>query len=226
MNITRLTCAAALAAIALAGCGGASSSSSSASSSSTSPAVTASTPASSASASSSSTSPAVTTGAPASSSTSSSDTSTTSASSTATGAPSAPASSAAGLTARFKAGYAVDQKQFRAVGSALGDDVLHAGSASDAKIASEFGKLAAEAGAVATRLAALHPPARYSADLHRLVTAFSAVASDLATISGAGVTHSATAAEAATRKLLVDSAAARAADNAISAGLGLAQARP
>ncbi|MGA2013788.1 MAG: hypothetical protein ABSH51_25105 [Solirubrobacteraceae bacterium] len=216
MNIRRLVWAGLVVALALAGCGSGSGSSSHTSSGASSPSTTAGSstvgagPGSSSDAAGATTSSNTSAAAGTSSSASGSATTDTTSTSAATATPAA-----------FKASFAVVQKQFRRLGSTLGYDVLHAGKKSDAQITAEFGALAAGALAQSQHLAALGTPAAYRPEIATLVSGFDGVARDLAKISEAGIDHSATAAETATRRLLLDAAKIKQADNAISKSLGL-----
>ncbi len=157
-----------------------------------------------------------------SSSSSSITASASSSTSSSTTAPAATTSTSASTgAADFKPGFAASRATFKKLGADLGSDVQHANTKTDAQIATEFAALATRARQQAAGLAQLTPPTRYQAPIAALVSGFKAVAADLSAISEAGVSHSAKAAETATRKLLADAAKVKAADTSVSKGLGL-----
>jgi hypothetical protein len=155
------------------------------------------------------------------SSTSSSVAAVTSSSATAAaGAASTSTSSSTSGPADFKTGFAASKATFKKLGADLASDVEHANTKTDAQIATEFGALATRARQQATDLSRLTVPATYQTPITALITGFNSVAADLTAISRAGVSHSVKSAETATKKLLADAAKVKAADNAVSKGLG------
>ena len=123
--------------------------------------------------------------------------------------------------ADFTSGFAASKATFKKLGADLGSEVQHAGTKTDAQIATEFAALATRARQQAAGLAQLTPSPRYRAPIAALISGFTAVAADLTAISKAGVSHSVKTAETATRKLLADAAKVKAADTSVSKGLGL-----
>lgn len=129
-------------------------------------------------------------------------------------------SSAPSLSA-FKAGFTSEKAAFRKLGLDLQRAITGAKTKTDAQLATEIRALATSASQQASQLSHLNPPAKYKADLAKLVTGFRAVATDLQTIAAAAVKHDATTARTATERLLADAARVEAGDDAITKGLGL-----
>jgi hypothetical protein len=130
-------------------------------------------------------------------------------------------SSSSASQARFKAGFATSQREFRKLGTDLAKDITRAASRTDSQLAKEFGALARRARDQAAQLAALHPPAKYAKRIASLVAGFHATQADLSKIATAATNHDASSAESATRELLTDAAKIKTADTSLSNDLGL-----
>lgn len=129
-------------------------------------------------------------------------------------------SSAPSLSA-FKGHFKSDKASFRQLGLDLQKAITGAQAKTDAQLATEISALAARASAEASSLAKLSPPDKYKADTQKLTAGFNAVAADLRSISTAAVQHDAAKAKQATTALLGDAAKVKAADDAVTKGLGL-----
>ena len=123
--------------------------------------------------------------------------------------------------AAFKTAFKADKARFHQFSLDLQQAIGTAGSKSNAQLASELGALSARADKQASQLASLNPPAKYKGELDKLVAGFRGIATDLKQISGAAVKRDAQQAGTATRQLVVDATKVRAADDGLSALLGL-----
>jgi hypothetical protein len=123
--------------------------------------------------------------------------------------------------ATFKSAFKADKARFHQLSLDLQQAIGTAGSKSNAQLASELSALSARADKQASELASLNPPAKYKAELDKLVAGFRGIATDLKQISGAAVKRNAQQATTATRQLVVDATKVRAADDGLSALLGL-----
>jgi hypothetical protein len=121
----------------------------------------------------------------------------------------------------FKSAFAADQAQFRQFGTQLGKSIAGAASKTDAALATEFSQLSSRAQGEAAKLAELKPPAKYKPTVNKLTAAFKAIASDLSGISSAAVKHDASAAKAASAKLVGAAESVKSSDGALSKPLGL-----
>lgn len=121
----------------------------------------------------------------------------------------------------FKAGFTTAKVQFRRLGSDLGTAVEKAGAKTDVQLAAEFDKLSARAKGQASALRKLDPPAKFKPELSQLSSGLDSIAADLGRIAGAANAHDAAKARAATTTLVTDAAKVKAADNAVTAKLGL-----
>jgi DNA repair ATPase RecN len=121
----------------------------------------------------------------------------------------------------FKADLLRDKAQFTAFGASLQKALLGAGSKTDAQLADELSALSDKAKAQAQRLSQLNPPAKYKTTVDNLVTYVTKVGADLKQISQAAVNHDAAAAKTATKQLIQDATKVKAADTALTTGLGL-----
>ena len=124
--------------------------------------------------------------------------------------------------AAFKTAFKADKARFHQLSLDLQQAIATAGSKSNAELASELSALSARADKQASQLASLNPPAKYKGELDKLVAGFRGIGTDLTQISVAAVKRDAQQAGTATRKLVVDASKVRAADDALSALLGLA----
>jgi hypothetical protein len=123
--------------------------------------------------------------------------------------------------AAFKSAFKAEKVRFHQLSLDLQQAIGNAGSKSDAQLAIELSALSARADKQASQLASLNPPGKDKDDLDKLVAGFRAVATDLEQISGAAVKRNAQQASTATRALVVDATKVRAADDGLSALLGL-----
>ncbi|MGI8505595.1 MAG: hypothetical protein ACR2MK_02115 [Solirubrobacteraceae bacterium] len=130
------------------------------------------------------------------------------------------ASNAPSLSA-FKTGFASDKAQFRKLGLDLQREIVGAKAKTDAQLATDLGALSVRAKQQAAQLSKLDPPAKYKAELQKLVSGFNAVGADLKQISVAATRHDGPTARTATGALGADAAKVKASDDAITAGLGL-----
>lgn len=121
----------------------------------------------------------------------------------------------------FKTGFASDKVQFRKLGLDLQREIIGAKAKSDAQLATDLDALSARAKQQAAQLSKLDPPAKYKADLQKLVSGFDAVGAALKRISVAATTHDGATARTATGALVADAAKVKASDDAITSGLGL-----
>jgi hypothetical protein len=121
----------------------------------------------------------------------------------------------------FKQGFAASKVQFRQLGADLGTSFERATTRTDAQLAAEFDKLSARAKAQVARLRKLDPPAKFRSEMHQFISGLSSVARDLARIARAADARSVKTAKAATTTLLTDAATVKAADNRLTAQLGL-----
>jgi hypothetical protein len=126
-----------------------------------------------------------------------------------------------GTVSAFRAALLSDKAPFAAFGASLQKTLLGAGSKTDAQLATELSTLSDTAKAQAQRLSQLNPPAKYKTTVDNLVTYVTKIGSDLKQISHAAVNHDATAAKAATKQLIQDATKVKAADTALTKGLGL-----
>ncbi|HEY3725609.1 MAG TPA: hypothetical protein VGL51_00445 [Solirubrobacteraceae bacterium] len=152
---------------------------------------------------------------------SSSASSSTPTTSSTTAAGSTSSAAANGGTGSFKSGFAADKVQFRALGANLQKALTQAGSKTDAQLATELSQLSDQAKAQAQRLSQLNPPAKFKTALDNLVNSLNNVSSDLKSISDAATKHDATAAKAATEKLVADAAKVKSSDTQLTNGLRL-----
>lgn len=121
----------------------------------------------------------------------------------------------------FKSAFAADQAQFRQFGTQLGESIAGAASKTDAALATEFSQLSSRAQEQAGKLSELKPPAKYKPNVDKLTAAFKEIASDLSGISSAAVKHDASAAKAASAKLVGAAESVKSSDGALSKPLGL-----
>jgi hypothetical protein len=123
--------------------------------------------------------------------------------------------------AAFKSAFKAEKVRFHQLSLDLQQAIGNAGSKSDAQLAIELSALSARADKQASQLASLSPPAKEKDELDKLVAGFRGIATDLKQISGAAIKRNAQQASAATRQLVVDATKVRAADDGLSALLGL-----
>ena len=128
-----------------------------------------------------------------------------------------PAASNAG----FRQAYLKQLGQLRSTGGELTTALQTAPRQTDAQVQRTFVRLARQARPVVSGLAALHPPARYRADITAMRDWLTRADADLYAVARAAGAHHARAARLATRKLIADSAHVKAADRRLSAALGL-----
>ncbi|HET9102734.1 MAG TPA: hypothetical protein VFN55_05220 [Solirubrobacteraceae bacterium] len=121
----------------------------------------------------------------------------------------------------FKTGFVSEKTAFRKLGLDLQQEITGAKSKTDAQLATEINALAVRASNQADGLAKLNPPAKFKAQLSKLVAGFRSVSTDLRSIATAAVKHDAASARTATMTLLTDAAKVKSADDAITQGLGL-----
>lgn len=123
----------------------------------------------------------------------------------------------------FKSGYAALPASHAQFGAALGKAVETAPQKTNAQLATEFQQLSNRASREAARLRRLDPPARYRAQLNRVITGFGTVRTDLHAISVAAATGDVTGARNTTIRLFKDADHTRTLDRALTAELGLRQ---
>jgi hypothetical protein len=124
---------------------------------------------------------------------------------------------------KFKTGFAADKAQFTKLGSDLGTSVENASTKSNTELAAAFAALSARATQQVAQLSKLDPPAKFKNDLDQLKMRFTAVATDLTSISTAATKGDPTAAKTATEKLVKDAAQVKTSDTALTSALGLPQ---
>jgi len=147
-------------------------------------------------------------------SSSSSSSSSASAGSSATGQTSQTGPSAG----QFKTAIAPVLSKFKSASQGTGAALQQASSQNDAQVAGTFQQLEARWESALTKLETLHPPPQLGAAYNRLKSKVSKVKADLAAIVSAAQTHDATAAKAATIKLVNDILSAKAASTTLSNG--------
>lgn len=106
--------------------------------------------------------------------------------------------------------------QFKSASQATGTALQQASSHSDAQLATTFQQLAAKWKSALAKLETLQPPPQLTAAYSRLKGQVSKVKADLAAIASAAQSHNATAAKAATTKLVSDIVSAKATSTTLS----------
>ena len=128
-------------------------------------------------------------------------------------------------TASFKQAFATQKASFQKLGRDLGTAIQTAPKRRDQALATEFATLSSRASAQASALRGLQVPSRFQSEVTRLAGAFDTVAADLKKISGYASTHNPGGARAAAQTLVVDAAALKKVDVAITGQLGLPQSQ-
>ncbi len=123
----------------------------------------------------------------------------------------------------FKAGFAKDKASFTKLGNDLGVAIQKAAQTSASQLQKEFSALSARTRHEGEKLAKLDPPAKYKAQLDKLVSDFGPVATDMDAIAKAAGTNDATAARKAAASLVRHSAALKTEDVSLTRALGLPQ---
>lgn len=121
----------------------------------------------------------------------------------------------------FKHDFAADQPGFRRLITDSGHAIQHAGSKSDAQLASQFAALSRRAQAAGSELRRLTAPPQDARQLARLRDQFDAVTRDLRRMSATAAAHDTAGARAATNAFLQDAAELKAEDRQLLNRLGL-----
>jgi hypothetical protein len=130
-------------------------------------------------------------------------------------------SSSSSQTATFKTAFSSAVDQLGQTSKAIGTAIEHASTQTDAQIASTFNDLAGRWQSGVTQLQALEPPSNLSTTYNTLTVAATRAETDLKAIVVAANSHSATAAAAASKSLVIDVANAKSAATTLTNKLGI-----